>query len=274
MDERDLRRMLNDAAGDFRFRLEGSDRVLRRTKRRILRIQAIAAVLAIGVIFAVTTVLVRQESRGIPPQPVGPAPTKDLTGITGIGKGFVDTINSCERRILSRDEVASILKFQPEEPSPWERRFVAEFSKKQLERMGGIVVGCNYSAIDRIDDPGSIVISAYLGAEPPRPLDRTKPAEGAVGYLGDEASFSPFGNGDRHLGAGPEGATSVLEIRSGELILRFNAGVAADVGMTGANYLQLRQLAERALTNIHEGTCANGRFLDFEVGDSGRMCPQ
>ena len=66
---------------------------------------------------------------------------------------------------------------------------------------------------------GHLVITAYLADAPPPPMGRSDP----VPDLGDAARFSPYGNGDEHLHA-YEGATSVLEVRRGDLILRFNGG--------------------------------------------------
>lgn len=101
------------------------------------------------------------------------------------------------------------------------------------------------------------MISAYRPDTPPSPLSRSKRVQG----LGDEARFSPFGNEDEHV-LGPEGATSILEVRSGDyLILRFNAGVFKASQVNGADLAALRQLAEDALATLEDSALANGVTL-------------
>ncbi len=64
---------------------------------------------------------------------------------------------------------------------------------------------------------------------------------------------------------GPEGATSILEVRSGDyLILRFNAGVFHTPYVTGADLAALRQLAQDALATLEKSARANGATLDAE----------
>jgi Tol biopolymer transport system component len=80
MDERELRQRLNNTASEFRFGLEGSERVVRRIKARLLLTRALAAMLAVGAIVVVATTLTNQKSQVAPqPQPpAGPGPTETV----------------------------------------------------------------------------------------------------------------------------------------------------------------------------------------------------
>jgi Tol biopolymer transport system component len=80
MDEREVRERLNDAASSFRFGFEDSERVMRRTRSRLLLKRAVAATLALGVVVVVATVLTRQESQVVPQPrlPAGPGPTETV----------------------------------------------------------------------------------------------------------------------------------------------------------------------------------------------------
>jgi Tol biopolymer transport system component len=254
MDEREVRERLNDAADAFRFELDGSDRIVKRTRTRLLLTQALPAMLAVGAIVVGATVLTGQGSGDTPPpQPAGDpavAPPVD-----GIDQAFVDSINECDRLALTPQQVESALGFLPDDPVPWEPNVLSpKLTPARVERWegaGGFGVGCEYTYLPKERDGGQVVVTAYPAADPPTPLGRSRPVQG----LGDEATFSLYGNGFNHID-GPEGATSVLEVRSGDLILRFNAGIYeySAVGWTGAEVPGLRQLAADAFTTLAEGT--------------------
>jgi hypothetical protein len=76
MNEQELRQRLNEAASGFDFRLDSSEGVVRRTRGRILRVQALVAVLAVGAMLTVATVLAGGERVTQQPQPIGPGPTE------------------------------------------------------------------------------------------------------------------------------------------------------------------------------------------------------
>jgi hypothetical protein len=183
---------------------------------------------------------------------------------------FVSRINSCKRLLVTRQQVESALGFRAEDPAPWKPRASqrATYPAAQVETWGGVLFGCKYasptnfaSAFNKEQAGGQVVISAYRPDAPPSPLGRSKRVQG----LGDEASFSPFGNGDEHV-PGPEGATSILEVRSGDyLILRFNAGVLDASHVIGANRAALRQLAEDALDTLEESAPVNGATLHADA---------
>jgi hypothetical protein len=182
---------------------------------------------------------------------------------------FVSRINSCRRLLVTRQQVESALGFRAEDPVPWKPRASQRvtYSAAQVETWGGVLFGCEYAsrnnfapALNEEDAGGQLVISAYRPDAPPRQLGRSKRVHG----LGDEAVFSPFGNRDEHA-RGPERATSILEVRSGDyLILRFHAGVFNAPHVIGADLAALRQLAENALFTLEESTPANGAMLDSE----------
>jgi hypothetical protein len=183
---------------------------------------------------------------------------------------FVSRINSCRRLLVTRQQVESALGFRAEDPVPWKPRASQRWAywAGQVETWGGVLFGCEYasrnnfaSAPNEEDGGGQLVISAYRPDAPPRQLGRSKRVHG----LGDEAVFSPFGNRDEHV-LGPERATSILEVRSGDyLVLRFNAGVFETPHVIGADLAALRQLAEDALVTLEESAPANGATLDAEA---------
>jgi hypothetical protein len=159
-----------------------------------------------------------------------------LEGVT-VDQALVNRINSCDRRLVSRLNVTSTLGFPVKAPAPWEAAYFnpgpgerpVEHPATMIERWGGVVIGCEYGSlsrwngtegIDAFPDARQLVISAYMADAPP-PLGRSE----SVRSIGDEATFSLYGNGDGHV-AGPEGATSVLQVRIGDLILRFNGSAS------------------------------------------------
>jgi hypothetical protein len=159
-----------------------------------------------------------------------------LEGVT-VDQALVDSINSCERLPVTRHEVISALGFRVQAPAPWEAAYFnpgpgegpLEHPATKIERWGGVVVGCEYGSltrwngtegIDAFPEARQLVISAYAADAPP-PLGRSRSVQG----IGDEAKFSLYGNGDGHVD-GPEGATSVLQMRIGDLILRFNGSTS------------------------------------------------
>jgi hypothetical protein len=159
---------------------------------------------------------------------------------------------------VTPQQVESALRFRPNDPTP----FVLGGTPNRFGVTGPLSTGCEYASLDYMPELGGVVmgheglggelvITAYLADAPPRPLGRSVSVQG----IGDASTFSPYGNGDEHLYAF-EGATSVLEVRSGDLILRFNGGsfeVAANVvvkQLTGYPLAALRQLAESALATL------------------------
>jgi hypothetical protein len=243
----------------------------RRTKRKTFGAFAVTA--AIGMAAVASSILAALGGQN-PTKPTDQTPTPAPATPQGAQWGspafdpFVSKINSCKRLLVTREQVESELGFRAEESAPWKpAASYGTHSKAEVESWGGVVFGCEYashnnfaSALNKEKAGGQVVISAYRPEAPPSPLGRSQRVQG----LGDEAEFSPFGNGDEHV-VGPEGATSILEVRSGGyLILRFNAGVFDAPHGIGADLPALQQLAEDALTTLDEGASANGATLDAD----------
>lgn len=150
---------------------------------------------------------------------------------------FADSINKCERRLVTSDEVESALGFRPTEPAS---RIPAS----------GVFPGCEYVTPSR-ERGGRVVITAFTTDAPPIPWERTKPVEG----LGDAAEFTLFGNNDVHWVRASEGAMSMLQVRNGDVIIRLNAGRFDIPEQTFRPFglPALRRLAEVALTTLDEG---------------------
>jgi hypothetical protein len=214
-----------------------------RRRERNRRNQRIAAgILGIAVFVAPVALFVGLSSVDRTQTPTPAGPSEAVPGVAEIDP-LVDSINRCHLPLVTPEEVRSALGFLPGDPARFERGVeFATYPAAQVEGWGGVVFGCEYASVY---GGGEVVISAYTADAPP-PLGRSEPVQG----IGDEAEFSPYGNGDRHLdGYGPESATSVLQVRSGELILRFNGTWG---GYSDAALGNLRQLAENAL-NALEG---------------------
>ena len=189
-------------------------------------------------------------------------PTEARPGVSVIDQVFVDSINGCERLVVTRREVKAALGFRAEDPAP-------------TRSADGAFFGCKYAAsFDMRQGGGQVVITAYEagGGGPPIPLDGSRPVRG----IGDEAEFTPLGNADGHVD-GPRGATSMLRARSGELTLRFDGGVFDPAERSWAPYglRALRQLAEYAFDTLEPaepqpdvpGSASRPFFLDLRTGE-------
>jgi hypothetical protein len=240
---------------------EGLER-RRHRKRRNQRITAGAVGIAVFVTMVWIATTGGPLDRTDTPAATGP-PTP---GVTAIDQTFIDTINDCERLLVTPRQVESALGFTVNDPAPFELGGTPD----RVGVADPLSTGCEYASLDLVPalgQPvmgheglgGEVVITAYLADAPPRPLGRFSTVRG----IGDAATFTPYGNGDEHL-PGPEGATSVLEVRSGDLILRFNAG-SYDVDgnvvvrqLTGVPVQALRRLAESALAGVDEMPVVSG----------------
>lgn len=108
MNERELRERLNDAATAFRFGFEGSETVVRRTRRRILRTQALAGVVAVAVVLAVFTVISSLDN-GLTPRPqspIGPGPTETVPGTPEVD--YMIDLNTGETTPLPKAVIESL----------------------------------------------------------------------------------------------------------------------------------------------------------------------
>ena len=186
------------------------------------------------------------------------SPAEAKPGVAVLDQAFADAINGCERLVVTRPEVKAALGFRTEDPAP-------------TRSADGAFFGCKYAAsFDMRQGGGQVVITAYTGGGPPISLDRSRSVQG----IGDEAEFTPFGNADGHVD-GPEGATSMLRVRSGDHVLHFNGGVFDPAERSWAPYglPALRQLAEYALstlaTEVRPGVleaASEPFFLDLRTG--------
>jgi len=258
--------------------------IRRRDRKR--RNQRIAAgVVAIAIFAAPAWIVARGGWSDRSQTPAVPGPS-EAPVVVVIDQAFVDSINGCERLLVTPQEVQSALDFRAMDPTPYQ----LGGTPHRLGVAEPLSTGCEYASLDVVPNfgqvvighdglGGQLVITAYLADAPPSPLGRGSTLQG----LGDEARFTHYGNGDGHLYA-PEGATSILEVRSGDLILRFNGGsfnIAENVvvsGLTGYPLPALRQLAESALTTLGEmpagsgprlapGTTSRPFFLDLRTGE-------
>ena len=137
----------------------------------------------------------------------------------------IDDINTCRRLLVSRQQVASALGFQPAHPAASKPAFL----------------GCRYAS----PQGGLVVVGASSGfASPPRagPIRR-------VQGIGEQALFTPQANRDFPWVSGPAGAASMLQVRVGDLVLRFAGGRFDASTRTFRSYRlsALRQLAADAL---------------------------
>jgi hypothetical protein len=145
---------------------------------------------------------------------------------------FVNSIDRCERLLVTRQEVASVLGFQAGHPVP--------------TRSVTVSADCIYTSYIRGQGSGHLWIYAHMvdadGLSVPFP-SRTR----SVQSIGDRAEFSP---GDVGPVDGPERATTILRVWSGDLILTFEGwGVWDSYGLPA-----FRQLAGSASTMLNEGT--------------------
>jgi hypothetical protein len=229
-----------------------------RERERRRRNQRLTAIVVVILVFAVPVWIVAADtwSRDTPDTPTPAVPGPPPRG-AAIDQAFVDGINGCRWLLVSPEQAESVLGFRAT-PVPFE----LGGTPGRIGVEEPLSTGCQYASLDRVpglgevllghEGPGgNVVITAYLADAPPPPLGRSDPVLG----LGDAASFSPYGNGDEHLLA-YEGATSVLEVRRGDLILRFNGGSWEVAGNAVVQHLigyapePLAALAERALATL------------------------
>jgi Tol biopolymer transport system component len=223
---------------------------LRRRDRRRRNQRILAGVVGVALFVVPVALIAVLSSRDRTPTP-GARETEPAPAV--IDQAFVDSINSCERLLVTRQHVEAALGFYPEYVAP----FAAGKSRPgaaQIESGGGVTVGCQYV---KQGTGGEVVVTAYTADAPPRPLDTSQPVLG----IGDEAEFSPYGNRDSHA-IGAEGATSILQVRSSYLILRFN-GRRVDTEDPNRRLLPLRQLAEHALTTVDRTTGVGAPEVDY-----------
>jgi hypothetical protein len=255
-----------------------------RRQRRTVRNRKVGAfAVAAAIVVAAVALFVETRPGEDATIPANPSPPTSVQPGVVIDQTFVDSVNNCERPLVTQQEVQSALGFQAMDPTPYE----LGGTPNRLGVEDPLSTGCEYASLDVVPGlgqsvpgndglGGQLVITAYLADVPPSPLGRGSTLQG----LGDEALYTRYGNGDEHLHA-PEGATSILEVRSGDLILRFNGGsydVAANVvvsPLTGYPLPPLRQLAEDALTTLAAvtgprlapGTTSRPFFLDLRTGE-------
>jgi Tol biopolymer transport system component len=218
---------------------------LRRRERKLRNKRIAAGVVAIAVfaapiaLFAGLIYSDRNETR--------PGESTDARpGRAVIDQAFADSINECERLLVTKQQVGSALGFRPGDPAPFRLPGGID-AENRVERYGGVADGCGYPLFDGEHSFGPLVISAYTADDPPAPVGQSTPVQG----IGDEAGFTRIGNRDGHV-IGPEGATSMLQVRSGGLILRINGGVDSDLNASpiGARLSALQQLARDALATL------------------------
>jgi WD40-like Beta Propeller Repeat len=160
-------------------------------------------------------------------------------------QSFADSINECERLLVTRQEVKSAFRVPAEDPGP-------------SVSAHGVLFGCEYAF--KLADGDGVAISAYPVDAPPPPLARPEPVQG----IGDEARFTRFGT----VGVDESQlATSILQVRIGDLILRFESSPGT------FDLPQLRQLAEDALATL-SGSGPEVPEVDYVVDlRTGEMNP-
>jgi hypothetical protein len=158
-------------------------------------------------------------------------------------QSFADSINECERLLVTRQEVKSAFRVPAEDPGP-------------SVSAHGVLFGCEYAF--KLGD--GVAISAYPVEAPPPPLARPEPVQG----IGDEARFTRFGT----VGVDESQlATPILQVRIGDLILRFESSPGT------FDLPQLRQLAEDALATL-SGSGPEVPEVDYVVDlRTGEMTP-
>jgi hypothetical protein len=147
----------------------------------------------------------------------------------------IDAINSCGRLLVSRRQVASVLGFEPRPPAASNPSFL----------------GCRYAS----HAGGLVVVGASSGfASPPR-AGPIRPVQG----IGEQALFTPRANRDFPWVSGPASAASMLQVRVGDLVLRFAGGRFDPATQTFRSYglSALRRLATDALTTSRAWRCAD-----------------
>ena len=77
--------------------------------------QGLAAIVAVGAVVVAAVVLTGNQNLARSQQPIAPLPT-----VRGpISPAFVESINECERLVVTRPQVESALDFRVEEVGPW-----------------------------------------------------------------------------------------------------------------------------------------------------------
>jgi hypothetical protein len=155
------------------------------------------------------------------------SPTVPATTAGGptVDEAFVDAIKNCERLLVTPEQVSAAFGIQAQAPAPFEA--------------GGVLFGCEYATPDKDEGGGQLVVSAYTADDPSAILRGSRAVEG----IGDEAQFR----------FGPQ---AVLQVRSGDLVLRFTAGgtqLFDRIGLGDRALPPLRSIAEQALAALEEG---------------------
>jgi hypothetical protein len=152
-----------------------------------------------------------------------PSPSEEAT----IDEAYVEAITTCERLLLTPDQVSQVLGVQIQAPRPLEA--------------GGVVLGCEYATPNKDQGGGQLVIDASTASSPPAPFST---AATSIKGVGDEAAFNP-----------QPGATTILRVRSGEAILDFDVGgvlLYEQFGNQEAMAAPLVELANQALSALAE----------------------
>jgi hypothetical protein len=175
--------------------------------------------------------------------------SSDRTQTPAATQTVVDSINECERLLVTRQEMKYALGVPAEDPGPSISADGASFGCEYAFKQGGY----------------RMAISAYPIDAPPRPLARPEPVQG----IGDEARFTRFGT----VGVDESQlATSILQVRIGDLILRFE-GLWPVQGIGSFDLPHLRQLAEFALSTL-SGIGPELPEVDYVIDlNTGEMTP-
>ena len=151
-----------------------------------------------------------------------PSPTDDEATVD---EAFVDAITNCQRLLVTRKQVSQVLGVQVQAPKPFEA--------------AGVVFGCEYATPNKDQGGGQLQIDASTMSNPPPPFTTpTTPIKG----VGDEAVFNP-----------QPGATTILRVRSGEVILDFSVGgllLYEQFGSQDAMADPLVEIANQALLTL------------------------
>ena len=157
-----------------------------------------------------------------------PAPTEDESAVA---EAFVEDISNCRRLLVTPKQVSQVLGVQVQAPKP--------------SKAAGVVFGCEYATPNKDQGGGQLQIDASTTANPPPPFSTpTKPIKG----VGDEAVFNP-----------QPGATTILRVRSEEVILDFSVGgtlLYEQFGGQDAMADPLVEIAKQALLALSEDASA------------------
>ena len=156
------------------------------------------------------------------------SPAPSPTGAEApVDEAFVDAITNCQRLLLTPRQVRQVLGVQVQPPKP--------------DKAAGLVFGCEYATPNKDQGGGQLVIDASTTENPPPSF--STPTTSIQG-VGDKALFNP-----------QPGATTILRVRSGEVILDFSVGgilLYDRFGGQDALAAPLVEIANQALLTLTE----------------------